>query len=196
MFFVTAVGRIQPYVRGQEWRRPKEAYDPEDKEGKKEHHPQDDRKKESINLLDYIKPLKESKHKIRATVIARSVMSSPVITLSDKLSIEDAKEIFLKHRFANIPVISGKGELRGIVSAHDLYREKSKDKKVEDVMTEEVLCADADTEIDSIAHLFFNENIRILPIIDKEKHVIGILTRNDILRTVFKIANLGTLGQS
>jgi|GEM_PF-3515273 len=191
MFFVSRTSRIQPYYRGKEWRS-KEALEGFEKLRDKEHdeeqreHPQDDFHLE--NLEEYIKPLKESSRKLHATVIARSVMSTPVITVSKDMSLKEARETFAKHRFSSLPVVAEGGELLGILSDRELYEEQhNPDKKVGEVMTEEVLCADESTDVDLLAEVLFEEKIKFVPVIDEKKKVVGIVTRNDILRTVLKI---------
>ena len=57
--------------------------------------------------------------------------------------------------------------------------------KVGDVMTLEVLTASRKTDIRYITRLFVENRIGSIPIMDDRK-IVGIITRNDILKAVIK----------
>jgi acetoin utilization protein AcuB len=56
---------------------------------------------------------------------------------------------------------------------------------VKDIMQPKVLSAFPETPIREIARIMFEEKVGAVPILDKEKkHLVGIVTRADILRRV------------
>jgi CBS-domain-containing membrane protein len=57
-------------------------------------------------------------------------------------------------------------------------------------MTTRVLTASPNTEIRQIAQVLFDEHIGTMPIIDEREHLIGLITRSDILQALIKPAPL------
>ncbi len=55
---------------------------------------------------------------------------------------------------------------------------------VQDVMTTDVLCTQKLESVIAIAHILSEKNISGMPVVDKQKHVIGIITQADILSVV------------
>lgn len=125
--------------------------------------------------------------------LATEVMQHNVVTISDEATLEDVMDIMAARNIRQIPVIAGNGRLVGLISERQVLNElrrETKEKKpikVKDVMTERVLCANPIAGIREIAHIFFDESIHSLPIVDDNDHVVGIITRSDVLNTVMKI---------
>jgi acetoin utilization protein AcuB len=146
--------------------------------------------------------IKEGTPKREQAILAKQILSSPVITLSPDASLVEAGELFRNKRFRHIPVLDQSGKLIGIVSDRDMLRESVKIRQlshggkdfpepgVKNVMTTPVLTAQADTEIRAIARVLFEERIGAMPLMDDEGRLVGILTRSDILRTIMNHAPL------
>jgi len=58
-------------------------------------------------------------------VTAREIMSTPVVTISEDASMEEASRLMVKKRIKKLPVIRG-DELVGIITSADLVREEPK----------------------------------------------------------------------
>jgi len=135
-------------------------------------------------------------------ILAKQIMSSPVVTLSLSAKLSDAWSIIQSQRFRHIPVLSPQGHLVGILSDRDLFRatievvsleqarDKPQQKPIQQIMTRNVLSAGPETEIRGIASILFEERIGAMPIVTEQGDLIGILTRSDILRTVVNNAPL------
>ena len=162
------------------------------------------------NIVDYEKlypqqsyqKIKEETPKRERAILAKQILTSPVLTLTPNASLMEAWELFRTKRFRHIPVLDQSGRLIGIVSDRDVLRESVKIQQashgdtvspqldVRDVMTTSVLTAHADTEIRAIARVLFEERIGAMPLMDDEGRLVGILTRSDILRTIMNHAPL------
>lgn len=126
----------------------------------------------------------------RQVILARDIMTSPVITLDPSSSIDQAWAIFMEKRFRHIPTVDHQGRLIGIISDRDLLRATSgliqkqslQTNSIKEIVKNSVLSATPDTEIRTIARIFFEEHIGSMPISDSEGRVVGIITRSDILR--------------
>lgn len=53
--------------------------------------------------------------------------------------------------------------------------------KVNEIMTKDVVSIGADASISQVAELLFDDNLTGVPVVDGQKHVIGILTEYDLL---------------
>ncbi len=56
--------------------------------------------------------------------------------------------------------------------------------KVKDVMTSNVITVFEDTEIDEVIDVIVENSINRIPVLDKERKLVGIITRSDILRFI------------
>ncbi|MHB1053604.1 MAG: CBS domain-containing protein [Thiobacillus sp.] len=131
-------------------------------------------------------------------LLAEQVMTSPVVILTPEASITEALRQFQKNAFRHIPVVTSAGRLVGIVSDRDILRylaglsesyqqqiPHTRDARVEQLMTPQVLTASADTDIRHIARLFVEQHIGAMPIVKNGK-LEGIITRSDVLGTVMR----------
>lgn len=132
-------------------------------------------------------------------ILAKEVMSSPVVSISITAPVAEAWKLFHQRRFRHVPVVTEAQQIVGILSDRDVWREAAgihkqpmaeglslSDLTVQDIMTAPVLTAHPDTEIRTIARVMFEERIGAMPIVHEAGNPVGIVTRSDILRTVMK----------
>jgi acetoin utilization protein AcuB len=133
---------------------------------------------------------------VDAVLFAERIMSSPVVTLTPQATLEQALTLFQKSQFRHIPVVSAARRLVGILSDRDILRDVGGFKenyqpqvphklndRVELLMKTPVLTASQDTDVRHIARLFVAQHVGAMPIV-REGELIGIITRNDILKAV------------
>ncbi len=127
----------------------------------------------------------------RPALLARQIMSSPVVTLPPAATIAEAWELFRRRRFRHVPIVTPDGAIVGVVSDRDLLggaRRGSEGSSahapatVQDLMSHVVITATADTEIRECARAMASGRISALPIVDDAHRIVGILTTSDILR--------------
>src|SRR6516162_10833308 len=126
-----------------------------------------------------------------ASMKARDVMVSPVVTVGANATVRDAAKLLIAKRISAVPVVDGAGKLVGIVTEADLLHRaeagterpvawwlslmsgdraladeyvKSHARKVKNVMTRDVKTAEPDTPLVDIADLF------------EKKHISGVQT--------------------
>lgn len=56
------------------------------------------------------------------TMLAKEIMSTPVITVNENENVKKVVDIFLENMFHALPVVNQGGELTGIVTTFDLIR--------------------------------------------------------------------------
>lgn len=134
-------------------------------------------------------------------VLARDLMTTPVLSLPSDSRLVDAWTIMSHKGFHHLPITSVHGTLVGMLSYRDLLHHvpelvttgetrQASQKHVAEIMTPRVISATPTTEIREIAQVMLEERIHAVPILDQSRRLIGILSTQDLLRG---IANHGPL---
>ena len=125
---------------------------------------------------------------LEAGLCVREMMITRVKTVRPDTWINDAVKTLLKHGFSGAPVVDGSGKLVGILSEKDCIQalmravvERLPASQVKDVMTEKVITVTPDTHVLTVAHLFLNNPIRRLPVVENGK-LVGQIRRRDLLK--------------
>lgn len=108
-----------------------------------------------------------------------SVMILKPHTLEPEQSISAAIEIKEREKISSFPIVKD-GKLVGILTNRDLRFESNPSKKIYEVMTKEVVTAPIGTSIEKAKELLHYHRIEKLPIVDKNGHLKGLVTINDI----------------
>jgi len=146
----------------------------------------------------------------------KEIMEKEVVSLSEDTKIKDAFLKLLKMRISGLPVLDEHLKLLGMFTEKDIlrailpgyldrvgrfvYEENPKivkkrlleiqDLTVGELMRREVATVDEDTTLCEVARLMLTQNVRRIPVLDKEKKVVGIVAREDILREFAKEIDL------
>lgn len=131
----------------------------------------------------------------KPALLARDLMTSPVITLSSDATLADAWSLMQRHGIRHIPVLSLHGALVGIVADRDLLRHTPElilkaeagpaaHQRLGAVMTHRVISATPTTDLRDVARVMFEERIHAVPILDTNRRPVGILTTRDLLRGI------------
>jgi len=141
--------------------------------------------------------------------VARSMQKKPVTMLST-MSLFDAQELMRVKKIQQIPVVSEEGKLAGILSDRDIRgavlpvgmipgftaeeAEKFlKNTPAEKVMTRNVYFATLTDTLEDAIGMLYNFKINALPVVDDENHVVGIISRTDILEAFIETIGMGKI---
>jgi len=80
-------------------------------------------------------------------------------------------------------VVDGQNRLRGVVSFRDLFA-ASGEKTVDDVMRKDVVTASEEMDQEALSQLFARHNLLMIPVVDSEHRIKGIVTFDDIIDVV------------
>lgn len=141
------------------------------------------------------------------------IMTQNVISITVEATIEDAAKLLLERNISGLPVVDKDGILVGIITHRDLlykniqpdppamleilggfvylggvdrYNEELKklvSTKVKEIMTTDVITADVEDTVQRVAKLMINNGVNRIPII-KDGHMVGIVSRSDIIRSM------------
>ncbi len=126
------------------------------------------------------------KRHIKPGQVASEVMSSPVKTIPSGSTIADAGEAMTRFGVNVLPIM-GDEKLLGIITREvvqkALFHELGK-KKVNEFMTTGGPVASLDMPMGLLEKIMIEEHQRFLPVIDKNRALVGAITRTDLLRSL------------
>lgn len=141
---------------------------------------------------------------------AADIMMSDVLTVNSDASVLDAARTMLQHRVSGMPVIDRNGKLAGMLTEGDLLHRAETGterhrarwlelllgpgrgaadytaahaRKVDEVMTDQVVSIAPDTTLERAAELMERHKIKRLPVVANGK-LVGIVSRADFLRAL------------
>jgi CBS domain-containing protein len=114
----------------------------------------------------------------------RELMSRDVATITPGTSLRDAARRMAALNVGALPV-SDKERLVGMITDRDIAvrgvaEGKTPSAKVRDVMTPQIKYCFDDQELDEIAANMADIQVRRLPVVDRDKRLVGILSLGDI----------------
>jgi len=80
-------------------------------------------------------------------------------------------------------VLDSQQHLLGVVSLRQLFQALPA-KRVEEVMRRDVVTVSEDTDQEAVSHLFAEQGLMAIPVVDAERHMKGIVTVDDIVQVV------------
>ncbi|ABR30492.1 serine/threonine protein kinase [Thermosipho melanesiensis] len=114
-------------------------------------------------------------------------MNSDVIYVLPNRTIMQVKEILRLKRISGVPVVDSQKKVIGIISIEDIIRSIEKnqlDSLVEEQMTRRVITVELDATLRDVMELFEKYGYGRFPVVDEKKRLVGIVTKNDILKAV------------
>lgn len=134
---------------------------------------------------------------------ARDIMSSPVHTVRQTASVENAAQLMAANAVTALPVMDRGGVLIGMVSESDLLRHRvpadctahlrpvadldpaKRPRSVREVMSADPLTTRPDADVAEVAAAMLDNDVRSIPVLD-DGALVGIVSRRDILRAMVR----------
>lgn len=110
---------------------------------------------------------------------AEAVIIRDVVTVTPDTTVGELLKLMEEHHIKGFPVVGRGGKLVGIATWRDV-RLAEQTLKVRDIMTKKVVTGAEDITLDEAKQVLHKHKIEKLPIVDKEKHVKGLITMKDI----------------
>lgn len=145
---------------------------------------------------------------------ARDVMVKDVITVKNSDTVQEVAKILVEKQISGVPVIDDSNKVVGIITEGDLLYQGKKfhvpavieilggvfyfedPRKIEkdlrkmvgvkagDVMTGDIITVEEDTPVEDIATTMVEKGINRVPVTDNTGRLVGIITRQDLVRTI------------
>ena len=111
------------------------------------------------------------------------IMKTDVITLYPQDTILDWHELTLKSGHSNFPVIGAENKLLGVVTPLAVTG-MSNNMPISEVMDTDMLTARPDSLVSHISRLLVWEDCDMIPVIDDESRLTGVVNRQDIIQAL------------
>ena len=131
--------------------------------------------------------------------VSKNMTINPVTTTPD-MGVFEAFELMKNEGVQRLPVLDNDGNLVGIISEKNITsaaadREVSivefalllSKIKVGDVMTKEVITVSVDDPVELAARKMSDNDISILPVVDNNGKLVGIVSRSDLFRLLLEL---------
>lgn len=124
---------------------------------------------------------------VHPQLTASDIMTSPVRTILTSTTMEEAGRIMLRYGLDGLVVVD-KGDMVGVVSKRDIDQathHKLGHAPVLGFMSKPVITISPNTPLGKIQEIMIKEDIGRLPVQDDNKELIGIVGRQEVLRTLY-----------
>lgn len=141
-------------------------------------------------------------------MLVETWMSKPVITVNADDSMQKATALLKEHHIRILPVMED-GKLVGIITDRDLKRASASDAttleihelvyllskiKVKEIMTKEPITVPPYYTIEETSRILLEKKISGVPVVNDADQVIGVLTRDDLLRVLVNLTGVDKRG--
>jgi len=114
------------------------------------------------------------------------VMTSDVQTVTPDQSAREAANFMLRAEAGSIPVTEG-DKVIGMITDRDIAvrgvaEGRGPDTPVRELMTDHIICARKDDDVDDVARRMSEEQVRRLPVLDDDDRLCGIVSLGDLAR--------------
>ena len=136
-----------------------------------------------IGVIHKNMSIAEQAHHVAIVKRAENGMIYDPVTIKRGSTVKDALGLMCDYHIGGIPVIDEENHLVGIVTNRDLRFEVHMDKKIDDVMTKDnLVTTHQQADLASAAKILQENKIEKLPVIDKDNHLVGLITYKDITK--------------
>ena len=105
------------------------------------------------------------------------------VTIRRGSTVAEALAIMAEYHIGGIPVVDKDNHLVGIVTNRDLRFELRQDRTIDEVMTSEnLVTTHLQTDLAAAAEILQENKIEKLPVVDKDNHLVGLITYKDITK--------------
>ena len=138
-----------------------------------------------IGILHRNMSIEDQAAEARRVKRSQSGMISDPVTLGPDASLQEAEDLMRRFRFSGVPIIDKAGVLVGILTNRDIRFCEPADfrRPVSDFMTKAPLVTgNEDTTLAEAQTIIQKHRIEKLPLVDKDGHLVGIITVKDIMK--------------
>ena len=127
--------------------------------------------------------IEEQARQVAIVKRAENGMIYDPVTIRRGSTVKDALDMMAEYHIGGIPVVDDDNHLVGIVTNRDLRFERHLDKQVDDVMSKDhLVTTHQQTDLSAAAQILQENKIEKLPVVDKDNHLVGLITYKDITK--------------
>lgn len=116
---------------------------------------------------------------------AEDIMIDSPVTCSKSMTLLRCMERMRSRKVDSLMVIDSKSrELLGVVKAKQIQQQKDRTKAVEEIMDTDICSVKPDDSIIGILKLVDDNHVNNIPVLDKDKRLIGLITKSSLVTTL------------
>ena len=136
-----------------------------------------------IGVIHKNMTIEEQARQVAIVKRAENGMIYDPVTIRRGKTVREALAMMAEYHIGGIPVVDEDNHLVGIVTNRDLRFERRFDKTIDEVMTSEnLVTTHQQTDLTAAAQILQENKIEKLPVIDKDNHLVGLITYKDITK--------------
>jgi len=136
-----------------------------------------------IGVIHKNMPIVEQAREVAIVKRAENGMIYDPVTIPCGSTVGQALEIMSEYHIGGIPVVDEEKHLVGIVTNRDLRFERQLDRPVDEIMSKDnLVTTHQQTDLVSAADILQKNKIEKLPVVDKDNHLVGLITYKDITK--------------
>lgn len=157
----------------------------------------------------YLHAYRHAIERIARSAKSIDIMTRKVYSVKRETPLKEVAEIMARNGISGVPVIKQDGSVVGVISEKDFLSRMGvgdttfmglvaeclkgdgcvaisiREQKAEDIMTSPAITVREDTTVLEIAGIFTEKQINRVPVIDQKDHLVGIVSRADIVGSSF-----------
>ena len=136
-----------------------------------------------IGVIHKNMSIEEQARQVAIVKRAENGMIYDPVTIRKGCTVGEALNMMAEYHIGGIPVVDEDKCLVGIVTNRDLRFEHRLDKKIDEVMTSKnLVTTHQQTDLAAAAQILKENKIEKLPVVDKNNHLVGLITYKDITK--------------
>ncbi|APW31698.1 IMP dehydrogenase [Prevotella intermedia ATCC 25611 = DSM 20706] len=136
-----------------------------------------------IGVIHKNMTIEEQARQVAIVKRAENGMIYDPVTIRREKTVREALAMMAEYHIGGIPVVDEDNHLVGIVTNRDLRFERRFDKTIDEVMTSEnLVTTHQQTDLTAAAQILQENKIEKLPVVDKDNHLVGLITYKDITK--------------
>lgn len=135
-----------------------------------------------IGIIHRFMSIEEQVRQIARVKKTESYVVERPLTLTTAHTVGDVKRIVEETYTGGILILDEQSKLAGIITTRDLIFEEDDSKPVSELMTRQVVTAEAGTSLEEARRILHEHRIEKLPLVDAKGYVVGLITLKDIMK--------------
>ena len=136
-----------------------------------------------IGVIHKNMPIDNQAREVAIVKRAENGMIYDPVTIRRGSTVQDALALMAEYHIGGIPVVDENNYLVGIVTNRDLRFERRLDRTIDEVMSKEnLVTTHQQTDLIAAAQILQENKIEKLPVVDKDNHLVGLITYKDITK--------------
>lgn len=128
------------------------------------------------------------------------IMHHPVITVGGDATIKECYDVMMNEHIQQLPILAHNDtHVKGMITLHDILKHMMEDvesakysveKTVDEIATKKIITTDPISDVRRVAKVMTDFNINAIPVVNDNDVLVGIVSRNDILKAVSNMPHL------